>query len=242
MMPLDHARKSAALADADHIHLVLRLELKSLSQLGSGFEHHVLVEGVAHHVEGRPRVTAQTGQRAAAARQAEQNPLPQLAKILRLAMLLGGVGASVFLVSRTAVGGTIADYLRGANVERKKVVWPTRQESLQTTLVIAVLIDTRLSGTNARSGRPISDAARAAITPPELNASAVWPLRRPATRSSSAALISARNPGHVCAAGLDAPASTHCSRARSSTTWKSPELSAGAVSVGVRASRISVVE
>ncbi len=65
---------------------------------------------------------------------------PQLAKILRLAMLLGGVGASVFLVSRTAAGGTIADYLRGANVERKKVVWPTRQESLQTTLVIAVFV------------------------------------------------------------------------------------------------------
>ena len=27
-----------------------------------------------------------------------------------------------------------------ANVERRKVVWPTRQESVQTTLVIAVFV------------------------------------------------------------------------------------------------------
>jgi preprotein translocase subunit SecE len=65
---------------------------------------------------------------------------PQLGKLARLAILLGGVAACGFLVSRTGQGATIADYLRGANVERKKVVWPTRQESLQTTLVIAVFV------------------------------------------------------------------------------------------------------
>ena len=65
---------------------------------------------------------------------------PQLGKIPRLAILLGSVAASVFLVSRTSTGSTIAAYLKGANDERRKVVWPTRQESVQTTLVIAVFV------------------------------------------------------------------------------------------------------
>jgi preprotein translocase subunit SecE len=65
---------------------------------------------------------------------------PQLAKLARLGILLGGVAAAGFLVSRTGTGATIWSYLQGANVERKKVVWPTRQESVQTTLVIAVFV------------------------------------------------------------------------------------------------------
>ncbi|MDE0854251.1 MAG: preprotein translocase subunit SecE [Nevskia sp.] len=65
---------------------------------------------------------------------------PQLGKLARLGILLGATAAAVFAVSRTAVGATIVDYLKGANVERRKVVWPTRQESVQTTLVIAVFV------------------------------------------------------------------------------------------------------
>ncbi len=65
---------------------------------------------------------------------------PQLGKLVRLLILLGSLGASVFLVSRTETGATIYSYLKGANEERRKVAWPTRQESVQTTLVIAVFV------------------------------------------------------------------------------------------------------
>jgi preprotein translocase subunit SecE len=65
---------------------------------------------------------------------------PQLGKLVRLLMLLGGIALSGFMVSRTATGALIVDYLKGANVERRKVVWPTRQESIQTTLVIAAFV------------------------------------------------------------------------------------------------------
>ena len=65
---------------------------------------------------------------------------PQLGKLARLAILIGGVAASGFIVSRTATGALIMDYLQGARVEARKVVWPTRQESVQTTLVIAVFV------------------------------------------------------------------------------------------------------
>jgi preprotein translocase subunit SecE len=65
---------------------------------------------------------------------------PQLGKLARLAILIGGVAVSAFMVSRTATGSLIMDYMQGARVEARKVVWPTRQESVQTTLVIAVFV------------------------------------------------------------------------------------------------------
>ena len=65
---------------------------------------------------------------------------PQLGKLARLGILLGGVAGAVALTSRTGLGATVWDYLKGANAERRKVVWPTRQESVQTTLVIAVFV------------------------------------------------------------------------------------------------------
>ncbi|MBL6752535.1 MAG: preprotein translocase subunit SecE [Nevskia sp.] len=64
----------------------------------------------------------------------------QLSKLPRLAILLAGTGAAAALTARTAFGTGIWAYLQGARVEMRKVVWPTRQESVQTTLVIAVFV------------------------------------------------------------------------------------------------------
>src|SRR6201997_2109434 len=65
---------------------------------------------------------------------------PQLGKLARLGILLGSLAAAVFLVSRPGTGGTIAAYLKGANDERRKVVWPAWSDSRNTTLVIAVFV------------------------------------------------------------------------------------------------------
>jgi len=65
---------------------------------------------------------------------------PRLALLPRLAILLFGLAAAGVLVARTALGAEVWSYITGARVEMRKVVWPTRQESLQTTLVIAVFV------------------------------------------------------------------------------------------------------
>jgi preprotein translocase subunit SecE len=65
---------------------------------------------------------------------------PQLSKLPRLAMLLAGMGGCVALVARTALGAATWAYMQGANVERRKVVWPTRQETVQSTLLIAAFV------------------------------------------------------------------------------------------------------
>jgi preprotein translocase subunit SecE len=65
---------------------------------------------------------------------------PQLSKLPRLAILLASMGGCVALVARTTLGAATLAYIQGANVERRKVVWPTRQETVQSTLLIAAFV------------------------------------------------------------------------------------------------------
>ncbi|WP_428311142.1 preprotein translocase subunit SecE [Hydrocarboniphaga sp.] len=59
---------------------------------------------------------------------------------LRLLILLAALGASVALAYRTHLGQELWGYVVGARTELRKVVWPSRQESLQATLMIAVVV------------------------------------------------------------------------------------------------------
>lgn len=56
-----------------------------------------------------------------------------------LALLVLAVLA-VLVALQTAKGVAIADVVRGALVELRKVVWPTRQETNQTTLIVIAVV------------------------------------------------------------------------------------------------------
>jgi len=64
----------------------------------------------------------------------------ELNAALRLLILLAALGASVALAYRTQIGQDLWGYVVGARTELRKVVWPSRQESLQATLMIAVVV------------------------------------------------------------------------------------------------------
>lgn len=64
----------------------------------------------------------------------------QLDALLRTLILLAGLAATLALAYQTAIGRQLWGYVSGARVELRKVVWPTRQESVQTTLMIAVVV------------------------------------------------------------------------------------------------------
>ena len=64
----------------------------------------------------------------------------QWALLLRLLVLFALVGLSVGLTYQTALGKLAGAYLVGSRAELRKVVWPNRQETLQTTLMIAVVV------------------------------------------------------------------------------------------------------
>jgi preprotein translocase subunit SecE len=62
---------------------------------------------------------------------------PILYRVLGL-IVLGGVAA--FVALQTARGQAFAVLLKEARVEIRKVVWPTRQETTQTTLIVVAVV------------------------------------------------------------------------------------------------------
>ena len=65
---------------------------------------------------------------------------PQLATVLRLLILLAAFGAATLIGYQTATGRDVWSAITGARTELRKVIWPTRQESVQTTIMIAVVV------------------------------------------------------------------------------------------------------
>lgn len=54
--------------------------------------------------------------------------------------LLVLAAVAVFVALQTAKGTALADVVRGALVELRKVVWPSRQETNQTTLIVLAVV------------------------------------------------------------------------------------------------------
>jgi preprotein translocase subunit SecE len=65
---------------------------------------------------------------------------PKLVTVVRLVILLAAFAAAAALFYRTNAGRDVWAAIAGARTELRKVVWPTRQESIQTTLMIAVVV------------------------------------------------------------------------------------------------------
>jgi preprotein translocase subunit SecE len=66
--------------------------------------------------------------------------LSSSAAVLRLASVLVGVLAGVAVAWFTAPGQRLLMFSREAITETKKVVWPTRKESFQTTAVVFAFV------------------------------------------------------------------------------------------------------
>jgi len=60
--------------------------------------------------------------------------------LLRVIALLIAVGISAFIAFQTEKGRNTWDFMRASHTEVRKVVWPTRQETLQTTGVVLVMV------------------------------------------------------------------------------------------------------
>ena len=45
-----------------------------------------------------------------------------------------------FVASKTQKGHWVVEFFRDSRMELRKVVWPTREETVQTTLVVAVMV------------------------------------------------------------------------------------------------------
>jgi preprotein translocase subunit SecE len=56
--------------------------------------------------------------------------------LVRVVGLLAVVGVAVFIATTTAKGRQLAGFMGNARTEVRKMVWPTRVETTQTTLIV----------------------------------------------------------------------------------------------------------
>ena len=61
-------------------------------------------------------------------------------QLLRVIGMLVIVGIAFFIVSMTDIGRRSLGFVKDARVEVRKVVWPTRQETLQTTMAVLIMV------------------------------------------------------------------------------------------------------
>jgi preprotein translocase subunit SecE len=59
---------------------------------------------------------------------------------VRWVIVLATFGAGVFVALQSVQGREFWHFVQGSRVELRKVMWPTRQESLQTTLIVIVAV------------------------------------------------------------------------------------------------------
>ncbi|MEO1327905.1 MAG: preprotein translocase subunit SecE [Pseudomonadota bacterium] len=63
---------------------------------------------------------------------------PELALALRVLMVLAGVIIGVLIGLTTHKGQTLWRFIQGSRIEIRKVVWPTRQETTQITILVFI--------------------------------------------------------------------------------------------------------
>jgi preprotein translocase subunit SecE len=66
--------------------------------------------------------------------------LEQLPVAVRWLIVFATLGLGVFVALQSVQGREFWQFVQGSRVELRKVVWPTRQETLQTTLVVFVAV------------------------------------------------------------------------------------------------------
>ena len=64
----------------------------------------------------------------------------ELPKLVRALMVLAGVAAGGAIALWSNRGRELLDYARQTQIEVRKIVWPTRQETLQTTGAVVFIV------------------------------------------------------------------------------------------------------
>ena len=58
--------------------------------------------------------------------------------LLRLVGVLVAFGVAIWVAFQSAQGRTLWAFIQGSRVELRKVVWPSREETIQTTIIVFV--------------------------------------------------------------------------------------------------------
>jgi preprotein translocase subunit SecE len=61
-------------------------------------------------------------------------------KLVRVVGMLVAVGVALAISLQTDKGRQVSSFIRDAQIEVRKVVWPTRQETIQTTMFVMIVV------------------------------------------------------------------------------------------------------
>ncbi len=64
----------------------------------------------------------------------------EVSVLLRVAWLLVSLIVAVGIAATSAQGGALIEFSKGSRTELRKMVWPSRQETIQTTLIVLVMV------------------------------------------------------------------------------------------------------
>ena len=59
---------------------------------------------------------------------------------MRVAGLLAAIAVAVFISFKTEKGQQLWGFVQDAQIEVRKVVWPTREETVQTTMIVILMV------------------------------------------------------------------------------------------------------
>ena len=65
---------------------------------------------------------------------------PDQPQVVRVLMVLGGLVLGLVLLYSSQPGRELWNYVQSSRVELRKMVWPTRQETWRTTLVVFLFV------------------------------------------------------------------------------------------------------
>ncbi|KEZ75813.1 preprotein translocase subunit SecE [Salinisphaera hydrothermalis] len=60
--------------------------------------------------------------------------------VIRVLGMLAGVVVAALIAFQSALGKTAWSYVQGSRTELRRMVWPTRRETMQTTLLVVVFV------------------------------------------------------------------------------------------------------
>ena len=64
----------------------------------------------------------------------------EVSVLIRALVIIFSLVMSLFIFFRTQRGLIFWEFLQGSRVEMRKVVWPTKQETIQTTLTVFIFV------------------------------------------------------------------------------------------------------
>jgi preprotein translocase subunit SecE len=66
------------------------------------------------------------------------NYIYEFSAVEKAASIVVLVGLAAFIAAKTSKGAAFIEFAKEARTEVRKVVWPTRQETMQTTIIVMV--------------------------------------------------------------------------------------------------------